>query len=192
MANKHLNMTIDSIIQAIIFILLGIAVLGIYVLDVDNTLFTYTLFGLAAILFEIVFKLRNLRDFIFICAFIAIFLIVVFLPSNDFKILLRNFFWFILIGFFVYSYNKHRLKIRWAKTKPGIVAFYLIGFLIIYIIATLLNIFVFESYSYIRSTSLMHYLSNAVKVGGVLGIGLGIGKIITINSPAKNKKGTRR
>jgi hypothetical protein len=192
MSNKYVNLTVDSIIQAIIFILLGIAVLGIYVLESGNTLFTYTLFGIAAILFEIIFKLRNLRDFIFICAFIAIFIIVVFLPSNDFQIVLRNFLWFLLIGVFVYANNKFRLRVKWGRTKSGIVAFYLLGILAVYIIGTLINVFVFGSFALISVSNLWYYLSNAIKTGGVLGFGLGLGKIITIKPTAKNKKGIRR
>lgn len=192
MANKIADIAFDSFVQAVIFILLGIAALGIYVVESSNTLFTYTLFGAAAIIFDAVFKLRNLRDFIFISAFIAIFLIVVFIPSNDIKDILRNLIWFVLVGAFVYLYNTQRLKIRWGRTKPGIVAFYVLGFLLIYILMTLMSYFIFNTYVLSGSASIGYYILQAVKIGGILGFGLGIGRILSINKPVKNKKGTRR
>jgi hypothetical protein len=105
-------------------------------------------------------------------------MIVIFHRSSNILRLGRNISWFILIGLFTYYLTVIEKKEWFRISKAWIISSWLFGFIIVYIIMSILNIFVFGFYPVDERFTFLFYLKQSVKIGGTLGIGIGLGKLI--------------
>jgi hypothetical protein len=173
------NTFLQIIIPIVCFILLGILAFGTYIIIPNNTGFYFTIFGITAILFYTFRKRNSIKNYILISAFFSILMIIIFLRSSHLLVLSRNFLWFILIGLLAHYIIILEKKPKYSYSKLWIIVFWLLGFLAIYAVMTFLNIFVYRYYPLIEPMNIWLYLKQVIKIGGVLGFGIGIGQFIT-------------
>ncbi|MCU7499706.1 MAG: hypothetical protein HF300_16270 [Ignavibacteria bacterium] len=174
MENRNGQLALKIFIQVFVFLVIGIILLGSVVVRPSNSLFTFTLYGFSAVIFYYLMVNKGLKGLIIGGLFLVFILNVLF--SQHFEILhfVRNLLWYILIGIMAFFISRNE------KDKPAlyIVASWFAGFILVYIIMILTNIYVFSFYKLNEYTSVMFYILQAVKIGGVLGAGVGLGKIL--------------
>jgi hypothetical protein len=116
-------------------------------------------------------------------------MIVVFQKSYNMLKLGRNIIWFILIGLLSYYLTVIEKKGWYLKSKAWIVSYWLFGFIIIYVVMSFLNIYVFDFWPIIKDRyPVWLWLKQSVKIGGTLGISIGLGSLI--NTYIFKKKST--
>ncbi len=174
------SIIVNAGIEIIVFILIGILALGSNIIVPNNTGFSFTIFGFAAVVFYYLLTGSGLKNFITLGTLLALLLVIIFKTSDDVLVLIRDFFWFPFIGAMVFVISLLEKKVWFNSTKLWIAAVWFLGFAAVYIIMGLLNIYIFGLYRISARINLFFYLSHAVKIGGVLGIGIGLGKILKV------------
>lgn len=165
-------------VQIACFIIMGILLFGIYILEPNTTAFSFTIYGVSAVLFYNYCRRANLFHFILLALLYSILIIIFYQRSSHLIRLSRNISWFILIAFFSYYLTVIEKKDWYLKSKAWLMSSWLFGFIMIYVVMTLLNIFVFGFYPMDSQFTLSLYLKQSVKIGGTLGLGLGLGSLI--------------
>jgi len=157
----------------------GAFLFGIYIFEPKYFSFSYTIYGISAILLYNYCRLTTLKNFILLGLLYSILMIVVFQRSYNISKLGRNIIWFILIGLLSYYLTVIEKKEWYLKSKAWIVSYWLFGFIIIYVIMSFLNIYVFDFWPIIKDRyPVWLWLKQSVKIGGTLGIGIGLGSLI--------------
>lgn len=172
------NILVKAGIEILVFILIGILTLGSNVIVPNNTGFSFTIFGFAAVVFYYLLTGSSLKNFITLGTLLALLLVIIFKTSDEALVLIRNFCWFPFIGLMVYYISLLEKKAWFKLSKLWIAAVWFLGFAAVYIVMALLNIYIFRFYGISARVNLFFYLSHAVKIGGVLGIGIGLGKLL--------------
>jgi hypothetical protein len=176
---KYIKLIIGQIvIQVASFIILGILLLGTYILDPNNSIFSFTIYGVSAILFYHYCRRYNLINFILIAALYSLLIIIAFQKTSHIVKLGRNISWFILIGLLTYSLTVIEKQEWYLKSKAWIISYWLFGFILVYIVMTILNIYVFGFYLVDEKYTFWLFLKQSVKIGGILGLGIGLGSLI--------------
>lgn len=150
----------------------GIIFIGSDVAKPSGSLFTFSLFGFSAIIFYSLPVRRGTKIFLGGGILLSAALIILFMYTSDALIILRNFLWFVLTGSLVYRIY----TIEKGKSALFMLTAWFGGFVLIYIVMVFLNIYLFGFYRMRDNVSLFIYLFQAMKIGGVLGLGLGLGK----------------
>ena len=166
-------------IQIACFIIIGLLLIGIYIVKPNNTIFSFTIYGISAILFYRYCRRTNLKNFILLATLYSILMIVVFQRSYHILRLGRNICWFLLIGLLSYYFTIIEKKEWYLKSKSWIVSYWLFGFIIVYVVMSFLNIYVFGFYPVDERYTVLLYMKQSVKIGGTLGIGIGLGSLIS-------------
>jgi hypothetical protein len=166
-------------IQIASLFILGSFLFGIYIFEPKYFSFPYTIYGISAILFYKYCRWTTLKNFILLGLLYSILMIVVFQRSYHMLKLDRNIIWFILIGLLSYYLTVIEKKGWYLKSKAWIVSYWLFGFIIIYIVMSFLNIYVFDFWPIIKDRyPVWLWLKQSVKIGGTLGISIGLGSLI--------------
>ncbi|MEW5842425.1 MAG: hypothetical protein AB1775_04095 [Bacteroidota bacterium] len=176
---------IQIVVPTICFILMGIFFIGTPIIIPNNTLFSFTVFGFAAVLFYALLKHLGSRTFVLIGLLFAILALIILEPTTDMLINLRNFNWFVFIGIMIWLISILEKK-NW-YTRSWIAATWMIGFVCVYALMTILNLYIYQVYRTNEVFTFFFYLKHAAKIGIVLGIGIGIGNIFLreLNSSKK-------
>ncbi len=175
------NILVKSGIEILCFVLIGIAAIGGAVINTNSTGFSYTIFGFAAIVFYYLLTESGIKNFLTLGTLLALLLVIIFKTDDNVLVLIRNFCWFPIIGMMVYYISLLEKKDWFKASKLWISAAWFLGFITVYIFMGILNIAVFSTYMITARINLFFYLSQAVKLGGVLGFGIGLGKLIEKN-----------
>src|ERR1035437_833635 len=85
----------------------------------------------------------------------------------------------LLIGLLSYYFTIIKKKERYLKSKAWIVSYWLFGFIILYVVMSFLNIYMFGFYPVDERFTVWLYLKQSVKIGGTLEIGIGLGSLIS-------------
>ena len=85
----------------------------------------------------------------------------------------------LLIGLLSYYFTIIKKKERYLKSKAWIISYWLFGFIILYVVMSFLNIYMFGFYPVDERYTVWLYLKQSVKIGGILGIGIGLGSLIS-------------
>lgn len=186
---------LQIMLQIIIFEILGVIFIGPHILWYGFTTFSFTLFGISAILYCHVFCLGNARsDKVLLSALIPIIVIIIASTlSREVIISLRNLMWFALIGLLSYSIFRFQKRDLLNSYKLLPVALWLVGFIILYVVMLLMNIYVFRvsSYKLDGHYTFTTYFIQSLKMGSILGLGIGVGKVINdflfLNSETRNQ-----
>jgi CDP-diglyceride synthetase len=107
-------------VQIACFIIIGIVLIGIYIIEPNNTIFSYTIYGITAILFYNYCRLNSKKNFILLATLYSILMIVIFHRSSNILRLGRNISWFILIGLFTYYLTVIEKKSGFVSQKRGL------------------------------------------------------------------------
>ena len=167
-------------IQIASLFILGAFLFGIYIFEPKYLSFPYTIYGISAILFYNYCRMSSLKNFILLGLLYSILMIVVFQRSYNMFKLGRNIIWFILIGLLSYYLTVIEKKEWYLKSKAWIVSYWLFGFIIIYVVMSFLNIYVFDFWPIIKDRyPVWLWLKLSVKIGGTLGISIGLGSLIS-------------
>ncbi|MFA7290390.1 MAG: hypothetical protein WC055_16060, partial [Melioribacteraceae bacterium] len=67
-------------------------------------------------------------------------------------------------------------------------ASWFIGFICVYVIMAILNIYIYQFYQVDGRFGLLFYIKQAIKIGGLLGLGIGLGNIVTQEFSKTNVK----
>jgi hypothetical protein len=165
-------------IQAACLLIIGVLVFGKNIFVPSITSFSYTIYGLAAILFYNYCLRNNTRNYILLCLIYSILMIIIFQKSTHILRLVRNLCWYLFIALLSYYLTIIEQKEWYLRSKAWIVSSRLFGFIGLYLIMIILNIFVFGFYPLYDHITFWVYLKQAVKIGGTLGIGIGAGIFI--------------
>lgn len=174
MKKKNEHIIVHILIQLFFLLIVGVILLGPSVIIPSNTFFAFSLYGFSAVIFYYLIVNHGLRIFLLLGTLLSIILIAVFKPSTDISVLMRNFLWYFLIGLLVIFIN----KLVKNKSRVFIIASWFAGFAIVYILMTFMNVFIFGLYKTNENITFLFYIRQAIKVGGILGIGIGIGEIV--------------
>ncbi|MFZ0453885.1 MAG: hypothetical protein WCE54_06800 [Ignavibacteriaceae bacterium] len=167
-------------IETLCFIIIGILLLGYFVIIPNNTGFSYTIFGFSAIIFYQLLVNSNIKSYVLLGMLFSIFIIIILKTNNNVLVFIRNLCWFLFIGVMIY-YLSYIGKKNWFRTtKLWIIVSWFIGFVSVYILMTLMNIYIFEFYKTNHQLTTYFYLKQAFKIGGILGIGIGFGNLISL------------
>ena len=109
------DILIQSGIEIICFIIVGILLLGFYVIVPNNTGFSYTIFGLSAIIFYQLLTNTNKKNYILLGLLFSIIMVIMFKTNNHILVFVRNLCWFLFIGIMIY-YLKFIEKKEWYRT----------------------------------------------------------------------------
>ncbi len=162
-------------LEILCFITLGSLLIGGIIFDPNNTIFSFTIFGTTAVILFNLLEFRNIRDFILLGILISIFILIFGFKNQNSISLIRNISWFIFIGIFVFYTWKIIKAPYFQNFKIGSIFIWIICFITIYFIMTLLNIYLFKTYSIIEGYGTFFYLRQAFKISSLLGLGIGIG-----------------
>ncbi len=179
MKNKTSSMILQLLLPTLVFIILGLVVLGDFVLQPNNTLFTFTIFGFSAVLFYYLIVEYNIRTFVLIGLLFTILMLAIFLQTPNILINIRNLNWFFLIGVLSYLISKIKKTNWYLDSKIWVSISWFLGFIVIYLIMLLLNIYVYQFYNVDERFTFSFYIQQALKIGGVLGVGLCWGFLLT-------------
>lgn len=174
-----LNHLAQACIEITIFIILGLLLLGYPVIFPDSTAFSFTIFGFSAIVLYHLRKHNNKKNFFLLGTLFSLFMVVVFKTNNGFIILLRNLIWFLLIGVLVNYLAVFESQEWFTASKLWRTASWFLGFIAVYAVMSLVNVYIFGLYRIGGHINLVFYLRQSVKIGGVLGLGLGIGNTLS-------------
>lgn len=168
-------------IETICFIVAGILLIGFYIIDPHNTLFSFTIFGFSAVLFYQILVNSDTRNFILWGILISLITTILFKPNYYYHIVIyvENFCWFVCIGLVVYFLAFIGKKGWYKESKLWILTSWFIGFIVIYVVMTIMNIYVFDLYKTNHQITVFFYLPLAIKIGGTLGLGIGLGNLIS-------------
>lgn len=176
---KIKTMLIEIAIPTLCFVLLGLLFIGDFIIQPDNSLFFFTIYGLSAILFYNLIIHFGIRSFVLLGILFSLLMLLIFKPTTNILVNLRNINWFILIGILSYIISQFEKK-GWHKSSMMLtVTSWFVGFILLYVIMALLNIYVYNFYKIGGEVGLFFYLRQSIKLGGVLGIGIGFGELIT-------------
>lgn len=178
MERKIKKMFLNYAIPILCYVLVGILFIGGFILQPNNNAFTFTIFGFAAILFYNLVIQYSIRSFILDGLLFSLLTLVFFMPSENIIVILRNLNWFILIGVLAFSISYYEKKVWYKASKVWTIISWFIGFIIVYLIMSFLNIYVYQLYYIDERIGLLFYVKEAVKIGGVLGLGIGLGNIV--------------
>jgi len=169
---------INIAIELVCFVALGFLLVSSQVINPSNTIFSFTIFGFTAVILFNLLEAQNKRAFVYAAlGFILLFLILWF-KDETMSLLIRNTLWFLFIsGFTFISWNiMQRDDIRKSYIFPVFV--WIVSFAFVYILMTLINIYVFSFYHLKESITVTFYLLQAIKISSIIGGGIGIGTII--------------
>jgi hypothetical protein len=166
-------------VQIACLLILGFLSFGVYIFEPKYTAFSYTIYGVTAILFYSYCRISSTRNFILLATLYSILMIIIFQRSTDILRLGRNIGWFILIGLLTYYLTVIEKKEWYLKSKAWVISSWLFGFIIVYMIMSALNIFLFCFYPVDNQFTVWLYIKHSVKIGGTLGIGIGLGNLIS-------------
>lgn len=174
MENRNGQLVLKVFVQVFVFLVIGILLLGSAVANPSNTFFAFSMYGFSAVIFYYLLLNKGLKGLITGGMLLTFLLTTIFKPGYEFPILIRNLLWYFLIGIMVF------IIFRKEKDKPAIyvVASWFSGFILVYLIMAIANIYVFSVYKLNEYISVWIYFIQAVKIGGVLGAGIGLGKIL--------------
>ncbi len=178
MGKKLKDIFVQSGIEILCFAAAGILLLGYFVVVPNNTGFSYTIFGLSAVIFYQLMINKDKKSFILLGLLFSLLMVIVFKLNNHVLVLFRNFCWFIAIGLMIYFLGVIEKKEWYGISKLWPVAAWFLGFVLVYLFMTTLNIYVFKFYRTGSRISAISYLTEAVKIGGILGISIGAGNLI--------------
>ena len=173
------NHLTQACIEIIIFVLLGLLLLGYPVINPKSTGFTFTIFGFSAV---VLYHLRfydNKKNFVLLGTLFSFFMVIVFKTNNNFLVLVRNLFWFICIGILVNYLVAFEGQEWFTASKLWKTASWFVGFIAVYILMSFVNIYIFGFYKLAGHINITFYLRQSVKLGGVLGLGLGLGSTVS-------------
>jgi len=173
----------EKVIKASCFIFLeifclftiGYFVLGSPIFDINSTGFTFIIFGVVAIILFNLFEFQKIWDFFYIGIFVSFILIMTWFNHSSAKIIIRNSFWFISIGLFMFITWKILTTTSFKNLRFGSIFIWIFSFICIYFLMTLLNIYIFGYYKIAHNVTLLSYLSQAFKIGSILGFSIGLG-----------------
>ncbi|MGE5400514.1 MAG: hypothetical protein ACM3S2_08930 [Ignavibacteriales bacterium] len=175
MKTENEHSVLQLFIQVFIFIFIGIIFLGIDVVLPFSTFFVFSLYGSSAIIFYYLLIKKGIFGLLAGGAILSILIILFFKPSTDIIVITRNLFWYLLIGIMVYSIR----KVENSKSNLFVIAAWFVSFILIYLMMAFLNVYIFKFYKINENITFIFYMIQAVKIGGILGFGIGIGKITT-------------
>jgi hypothetical protein len=172
------------ILEVVCFLALGALILTPQIINPRTTYFTFTIFGLCAVFMFNALRFEPRKTLIFVAAIIVLASFIFAFRNSTVALAIRNLLWFILIVGGAYMTSK---AIRRPSTgNPSVLGLVMwtAAFALIYLIMTILNIFVFRFYpigvEYERATiSASWYFARALRIGAVLGFGIGIGFVVT-------------
>ncbi|HEX2869416.1 MAG TPA: hypothetical protein VHO03_20400 [Ignavibacteriales bacterium] len=174
MENRKGLRELKIFVHIFVFLVVGIILLGSAVASPSNSLFSFSMYGLSAVIFYYLLVNKGLKEFILGGAF-AVFIINVLLkPNLELLVYTRNILWYILIGiltFIIYKKEKDKPALYTAASWFG-------GFILVYLIMAFMNMYVFSFYRLNGNSTVLFYIMQSVKIGGVLGLGIGFGKIL--------------
>jgi hypothetical protein len=179
MTRKMKIMLLNIVIPTLCFVVLGLLFIGGFILQPSNTAFTFTIFGFAAILFYNLITQYAIRSFILNGLLFSLLALGILMPTTNILLNLRNLNWFILIGILAYSISYVEKKNWYKDSKIWVITSWFIGFICAYVTMTILNIYVYQFYQIDERFGLLFYMKQAMKIGGVLGLGIGLGNIVT-------------
>ena len=179
MERKIKIMLFNVAIPTLCFILLGLLLIGVFILQPTVTLFTFTIFGFAAILFYNLIILYGVRSFILFGILYTLLVLAIYMQSTNILINIRNINWFILIGVLAFSISYFEKKSWYKNSKIWVITSWFLGFICVYLLMAVLNIYIYQFYHIDERFGFLFYAGQAIKIGGILGFGIGLGNLIT-------------
>ena len=178
MKDDYKNLIGQISVPIVCFLIMGIILYGFYIFNPKFSAFSNIIYGLSAILFYNYCRLTGRKNFILLSALYSIIMIIIFQRTTHVLRFGRNLCWFILIGILAYIITDIEKKEWFLKSKAWIISSWLFGFIIVYIVMSILNIFVLGFYPMDVQFTFLLYLKQSVKIGGTLGFGIGLGHLI--------------
>jgi len=171
------EVSLQIIFKFICIELLGVLFIGDFIFDTANTMFTYTIFGVSTIVFYHIIKKWGVSDFLLAGSVYSVIVIVIFMPTTIVIGLFRNVMWFVSIGAMNYGGYKLESKKQFNDSNLKQFGYWFAAFIAVYLFMLCLNLYVFGLYRIDEYETAFMYFRQAIKIGGVLGIGTGIGII---------------
>ncbi len=182
------------ILEVLCFIALGALILTPQVLDPSTTGFTFTIFGVCAVLTFNALQFEPRKTFGFAAAVATLVGFIMMLRNPTAAFFIRNLLWFLFIIGGAYLTNKIVRHPSWGNPSVLGLVMWTASFALIYLAMTFVDIFVFGFYPTGFQYEGMHigaawYFGRAIVIGGVLGFGIGVGFVLSgiiekLSSPA--------
>ena len=172
------------ILEVICFLAIGALILTPQIFNPHNTYFTFTIFGICAVFMFNALRFEPRKVLILVAVIILLASYIFAFRNSTLTLAIRNLLWFLLIVGSAYITSKAVRHPSMGNTSVLGLVLWTGAFALIYLVMTFLNIFVFRFYpigvEYERETiSASWYFARALRVGAVLGFGIGIGFVVT-------------
>jgi hypothetical protein len=175
--DKFKDVTLQILFKIVCLAFVGLLLIGSSIFRSSSTEFAYILYGVSAIFFSHFIKKWGVTDFLLFGSVYSLLLVITLMPSQNMLALFGNISWFIFIGALVILISLIEKKYKFESKLSYFLtfAYWLIGFIIVYLIMTLLNIYAFGLSPIDEFSSLAVYLLNNLKAGAIIGLGVGLG-----------------
>ncbi len=175
---------ISVAIEIVCFLAVGLLFFTPQLLNPKTTDFSFTIFGVCAVLFFNGLEFKSTRALSYVPLVVAFVVFILWFRNDSAAATARNALWLLLIA--GGTYISWRVLLRQTAWNSLVLAVVIwpISFVVVYVVMGLLNIFVFRFYHVgwyyegVRITA-GWYLIRGVEIGAVLGFGIGIGFIIS-------------
>ena len=179
MEYKIKTVLLNIAVPTFCYILLGALLIGWFILQPNNTLFTFTIFGFAAVLFYNLIIHYDIKSFILLGLLFTLLVLISFMHATNIIKNIRNINWFILIGVLAFSISYLEKKKWYKDSKAWVISSWFFGFICVYLLMAVLNIYVYQFMHIDERFGLLFYAKQSIKIGGVLGFGIGLGNFLT-------------
>lgn len=175
---------ISSAIEIVCFLKIGIVFFTPQLLNPRATDFSFTIFGVCAVLFFNGLEFGSRKRLLYVPLALAFLAFVFWFKNDSAAATIRNALWFVLIGGCTYVSARVILQRSVWNSLVLAVVIWPISFVVVYTAMALLNIFVFGFYHigwYYEGVhiTVWWYLAQSVEIGAVLGFGIGVGYVVT-------------
>jgi hypothetical protein len=177
--NHPINVSlVNIIIEFAALVATGTLFLSVQILNPHNTIFSYTIFGLTAIILFNSLQYQGKRVFIYLAPTLMLVSLMAWFKIGEISLLVRDVLWFVLIS--VATFMSWSLLKKSTTSKINIlpIVIWVIAGVIVYFLMTMMNIYVFGAYRLNDVITSGYYISQALKFGSTLGAGIGAGVAI--------------
>ena len=175
MTPKQLNPIVYILFEAACFLLMGYFVFDKVIFDIETTGIYFSLFGIFLIVMFNLLEYRNATDFLIVGILLTIISVILFFENSDLLTILRNSLWFILLALGSFTIWRILALQQFRNLAFGYFSIFIIVGVGIYLFMTLFNVYIFRFYRLNEQIGFSFYITLAIKTGGILGFGIGLG-----------------
>ncbi len=182
MERQMVRYAISVVLEVICLLAIGALFLTPQILNPRTTDFTFTIFGICAVLMFNALRFEPRKTLLYLTLIATFIALILGFKNSNVVAMIRNVLWFCFIGGSTYLISRILGSHAARNSKILAVIVWTVSFALVYLVMTFLNIFVFGFYhiGFLfegAKINAMWYFVRAIEIGGLLGFGIALGFI---------------